>query len=103
MVAILPLMPNWTFLTNHAHVILCVTNDPDATLREIAAQVGITERAAHRIVVELESEGVLNRVREGRRNHYQVNTKFPLRHKLEQHCKVKQLLQLLSVRGKRRP
>jgi len=96
-------MSHWTFLTNHAHVILCVANDPDATLREIAAQVGITERAAHRIVVELESEGALNRVREGRRNHYKVNTKFPLRHKLEQQCTVKRLLQLLSVPRKRRP
>jgi len=96
-------MSNWTFLTNHAHVILCVANDPDATLREIAAQVGITERAAHRIVVELETEGALNRVREGRRNHYNVNTKFPLRHKLEQQCTVKRLLQLLSVPRKRRP
>ena len=95
-------MSNWTFLTNHAHIMLCVAGNPDATLREISDQVGITERAAHRIVVELESEGALTRVREGRRNHYEVNTKFPLRHKLEQHCTVKQLLSLLSVPGKRR-
>ena len=89
-------MSVWTFLTNHAHVLLCIANNPHATLREIAAQVNITERAAHRIVVELEAEGALTHERDGRRNTYQVNPAFPLRHPLEQHCKVSQLLRTLS-------
>lgn len=91
-------MSSWTFLTNHAHVMLCIANDPDATLREIAAQVNITERAAHRIVVELEAEGALTHKRDGRRNTYRVNLAFPLRHPLERHCKVSQLLRTLSPR-----
>lgn len=86
----------WTFLTNHAHILLCVANNPNATLREIADQVGITERAAHRIVAELEAEGALVREREGRCNRYEVDTEFRLRHPLEQHCKVGDLLRTLS-------
>ena len=62
----------WTFLTNHAHVLLSLASNPDATLREVAEQVGITERAAHRIVGELEHEGALTRSRDGRRNHYEI-------------------------------
>jgi DNA-binding IclR family transcriptional regulator len=93
-------MSSWTFLTNHAQVLFCIANDPDTTLREIAAQVRITERAAHRIVAELEAEGALTHERDGRRNTYHVNAAFPLRHPLERHCKVGQLLRTLSPRLK---
>ena len=86
----------WTFLTNHAHVLLSLASDPDATLREVAERVGITERAAHRIVSELEEEGALKRSREGRRNHYEIRVDFPLRHPLEQHCSVGHLLKMVS-------
>ena len=82
----------WTFLTNHAHVLLCLARDPDATLREVAEQVGITERAAHRIVGELEAEGALTRRRDGRRNHYEIDTSVTLRHALESDRTVGSLL-----------
>jgi predicted transcriptional regulator len=95
------MVAHWTFLTNHAHVLLCIANNPDVTLREIAAQVEITERAAHRIVSELEAGGALVRERDGRRNHYEIRDDFPLRHPLEQHCQVGQLLRLLASGAKR--
>ncbi|HZO59495.1 MAG TPA: MarR family transcriptional regulator [Solirubrobacterales bacterium] len=63
-------MTAWKFLTNHAHVLLCVAHQPQIRLREIADAVGITERAAHRIIAELEEGGYISRERRGRRNHY---------------------------------
>jgi DNA-binding IclR family transcriptional regulator len=63
-------MTEWKFLTNHAHVLLCVAHEPQIRLREIAEAVGITERAAHRIIAELEEGGYIARERRGRRNHY---------------------------------
>lgn len=87
----------WTFLTNHAHVLLSVAANPDVTLREVAEKVGITERAAHRIVSELESGGALTRSRSGRRNHYEIRADFPLRHPLEEHCSVGQLVDLIVL------
>ena len=69
--------PGWDFLTNHAHVLTCVANDPGIRLRDIAAAVGITERAAHRILSELVEEGYVLRERRGRRNHYQVVRSCP--------------------------
>lgn len=90
------MIPHWTFLTNYAHVLVCLAGDPDATLREVAERVGITERAAHRIVAELEQEGALTRRRDGRRNHYEIRSDAPLRHPLERHRTVGQLLRVLS-------
>jgi DNA-binding transcriptional ArsR family regulator len=72
----------WDFLTNHAHVLTCVADDPGIRLRDIAAAVGITERAAHRILSELVEEGYVLRERDGRRNRYQVVPERPLRHPL---------------------
>ena len=89
----------WTFLTNHAHVLLSLAANPDATLREVAAEVGITERAAHRIVADLESEGALTRSRTGRRNHYEIRQDFPLRHPIEQHCSIGQLVAMVARSG----
>lgn len=88
----------WTFLTNHAHVLLCVAADPDVRLREVAARVGITERATQRIVAELETAGYLSHERVGRRNHYEVNASLPLRHPLEDHLEIGALLRVLSAR-----
>lgn len=85
----------WDFLTNHAHVLVCLARDPGARLREIAAAVGITERAAHRIVSELVDEGYVLRERQGRRNRYEVKAQLPLRHPLAQKREVGELLQLL--------
>ena len=67
-------MSGWTFLSHHAQVLLCISRDPDARLREIAAAVGITERAVQAIVNDLVTEGYVERTRVGRRNHYAINT-----------------------------
>lgn len=83
---------DWTFLTNHAHVLICLARTPDARLREVADLVGITERAVQRIVADLEEEGYLVRERFGRRNRYNVNTDCPFRHPIESHRTIKVLL-----------
>jgi DNA-binding MarR family transcriptional regulator len=86
----------WTFMTNHTHVLLCIRNDPDVRLRDIAAQVGITERATQNIVGDLVDEGYLRRERVGRRNRYHLIEDRPLRHPLERHHEVGALLALLA-------
>ena len=85
----------WTFLTNHAHVLLCLHQRPGDTLREVAARVGITERAVQRIVRDLEDAAVLTRERQGRRNTYRIRPDVPLRHPLEAHRSVGDLLELI--------
>ena len=85
----------WTFLSNHAHVLVCLARDPDARLRDVAELVGITERGAFKIVSELEAAGVIARAREGRRNHYEINTSVTLRHPLESDRTVGSLLSTL--------
>ncbi len=87
----------WTFLTNHTHVLLCIRQDPDIRLRDVAEQVGITERAAQAIVSDLEAGGYLRRERVGRRNRYEVRLDVPLRHPLEDHHTVGEILDLLSA------
>ncbi len=86
---------SWTFFTNHAHVLVCLARDPGLTLREVADKVGITERATQRIVADLEAAGVLQRSREGRRNTYAINPELPLRHDVEKHCTVGEILDLV--------
>jgi hypothetical protein len=90
----------WTFLTNHAHVLVCIAEEPNVRGRDIAAQVGITERAAQSIVSDLVAEGYVTRHREGRRNRYEVNPDAPLRHPLEQDHTIGELLVTL---GRLRP
>jgi len=92
-----PAMAAWTFLTNHGHVLLCVWENSEARVRDIAAQVGITERAVQRILQELETEGYLGRERVGRRNRYRVRPERPLRHPLEKHRRVSALLSLVRA------
>jgi DNA-binding Lrp family transcriptional regulator len=97
--------PSWTFLTNHAHVLLCLSREPEVRMRDIAARVGITERAVQRIIAELEQAGHIERVRRGRRNHYEVRADLPLRHPLEQHVRVSALVDFVvaeDVRARRR-
>lgn len=89
----------WTFLTNHAHVLLLLARDPDLRMREAAAQVGITERAVQRIVLDLERAEYLVREKEGRRNRYHVRSNRPLRHPIEAHRSVAALIGLLKERG----
>jgi predicted ArsR family transcriptional regulator len=88
--------PAWTFLSNHAHVLLCLSRDPEARMREVADLVGITERAVQRIVMELEEAGYLEREKEGRRNRYWVDRRKPLRHPIEAHRRVEELLRLVE-------
>jgi predicted transcriptional regulator len=85
----------WTFLTNHAHVLLCIARDPAARVRDLAAQVGITERAVQRIITELEEAGYLSHVRDGRRNHYELHADKPLRHPIERHRSVAELIAMV--------
>lgn len=85
----------WTFLSNHTHVLVCLAADADQTLRDVASKVGITERAVQRIVAELEAAGALTRERDGRRNRYQLDTSLPLRHPLEKHRSIGDVLALL--------
>lgn len=85
----------WDFLTNHAHVLLCVTEDPGIRLRDIAAAVGITERGAHKILSELVDDGYVLRARHGRRNRYKVKPELPLRHPLVHDREVGDLLKVL--------
>ncbi len=87
---------HWTFLTNHAHVLLCIAREPDIRLRDVAMRVGITERAAQHIVADLVTAGYLSRRRAGRRNVYQVHADLPLRHPLERHAEIGALLALLA-------
>ena len=82
----------WTFLSNHGHVLICLARDPEARLRDVAQAVGITERAVQKIVADLETAGVLTRERTGRRNRYQLAAGRPLRHPLEAHRTVGALL-----------
>lgn len=86
----------WTFFTNHAHVLFCISEDPDIRMRDVAERVGITERAAQRIVAELEEAGYLEHERIGRRNHYELRHEVPLRHPIETHVTVGDLLDLLT-------
>jgi predicted transcriptional regulator len=89
-------VPDWTFLTNHAHVLVCVARDPGVRLRDVATDVGITERAAQRIVADLVDAGYLEREREGRRNRYRLHTEMPLRHPLEHENAIGEILQVLT-------
>jgi predicted transcriptional regulator len=86
----------WTFLTNHAHVLICIAQQPDVRIRDIATQVGITERAAQRIVADLVDEGYVTRKRVGRRNEYKVRGNAPLRHPLQRDRAVSAIVDALT-------
>ncbi|NBX26333.1 MAG: winged helix-turn-helix transcriptional regulator [Planctomycetes bacterium] len=87
--------PAWTFLSNHAHVLLLLAKDPEIRLREVAERVGITERAVQRIVADLELDRYIERERLGRRNRYRVHRDLPLRHPVEAHRKIASLIALV--------
>lgn len=87
--------PGWTFLSNHTHVLVCLSGEADPTVRDIALRVGITERAVLRIIGELEEAGVLARERDGRRNRYRIDPDARLRHPLEAHCRIGDLLAMV--------
>lgn len=87
---------SWTFLSNHAHVLLCLAKDPEQRMRDVADLVGITERAVQRIVTELEEAGYVEREKDGRRNRYRVDRSKPLRHPIEAHRRVSALIDLVK-------
>ncbi len=89
----------WTFLTNHSHVLICLARDPKLRLRDLADQVGITERAVQGIVKDLEAAGCLTRHREGRRNRYDIVTDRPMRHRVERQRVVGDLLGAMAPTG----
>jgi DNA-binding MarR family transcriptional regulator len=95
-----PTMPrsaqrNWTFLTNHAAVLVCIDRNPGTRIDDVAATIGISRRAAQMIVSDLAEDGYIERTRVGRRNHYRVREEMPLRRKPFQDSDVRALLTLL--------
>lgn len=90
--------PAWTFLTNHAHVLLAIAADPAVRMRDVASTVGVTERAVQMIVTDLEDDGYLTRARVGRRNHYTVNEAGRFRHPAESDHRIGELLALFAPR-----
>ncbi len=89
----------WTFLTNHTHVLFCLSRDPSMRLRDIANEIGITERAVQRIVAELRSAGYLDGERDGRRVEYTIMRDKHLRHPLESACRIGDVLDVLAGVG----
>jgi DNA-binding transcriptional ArsR family regulator len=92
-----PAAPGWTFLSNHGHVLVCLARDPAVRVREVAGQVGISERAVLRILGELEAAGYVRRSREGRRSRYAIQAELPLRHPVEAHRSVGDLVAAVDV------
>ena len=87
---------NWTFFSNNAHVLVCLTHTPQPTTREIAVHVGITERAVQRIMTKLISAGVVKVSKDGRRNSYKLDLNQRLRHPLESHKTIGEFIQLID-------
>ena len=87
---------SWTLFTNHGHLLLFLAQNPFGRIRDIASEVGITERAVQRIIVELEADGYLEHIRDGRRNVYKVLSRKPLRHGIEKHRQLHDLIKLIK-------
>lgn len=85
----------WTFLTNHAHVLILLSKSPEMVLREVAVRVGITERAVQRIIADLERDGFLEREKVGRRNAYRISPDRSLRHPIESHRSIRDLIEMV--------
>ena len=88
--------PPWTIFSNHAHVLVCIARNPEETVREIARKVGITERAVHRILGDLEEAEVITRERNGRRNSYTLSLDRPLRHPLEANTTIAEVIKVIE-------
>ena len=93
-------MESWSFLTNHARVLLCIAHDPGARLRDIAASLGITERSAYGIVTDLAGAGYVIKQKDGRRNRYQIQAHLPLPEAASQEPAIGEVLAVLA--GRRR-
>jgi Mn-dependent DtxR family transcriptional regulator len=90
------MMSDWTFFSNYGHVLACLAKNRGSRLRDVALEVGITERAVQKIVRDLQAEGFLTISKQGRCNRYQINRRKALRHGLESHCTVGKLLALVA-------
>lgn len=90
---------NWTFLTNHSHVLVLLARNPSIVIRQVALDVGITERAVQRIIADLVTGGFIEREKVGRQNHYRIKISQPLRHHLESHRTIGELLTLVNALG----
>ena len=88
-------MRNWTIFSNHGHVLVCLARDSEARLRDVATDVGLTERAVQKIVRDLQQGGMISVSKHGRRNRYRIDNTKPLRHKLEAHCTLGALVSLI--------
>lgn len=95
--------PGWTFLSNHGHVLVCLARDPGVRVREVATHVGISERAVLRILGELEAAGYVRRTRDGRRTRYALEAHLPLRHPVEAHRTVGDLVAAVGALPEPRP
>lgn len=93
----------WTFLSNHGHVLILIAQDPEIRGRDIATKVGITERATQAIIADLVNAGYVERERRGRRNYYRVNLNLPLRHAVEATHTVGDLLKVIGSLSTSRP
>jgi hypothetical protein len=91
-----PAGTRWSFLTNHSHVLVLLARNPSLVLREVALQIGITERAVQRIIADLEFGGIIEREKVGRQNHYRIRTDQPLRHAIESRRTIGELLALIN-------
>ena len=91
-------MGNWTLFSNHGHVLVCLARDSEARLRDVAASVGITERAVQKIVRDLQDGGMVSVTKNGRRNSYRIHKKQTLRHDLEANCTLGNLVKLVNKR-----
>jgi len=89
-------MSNWTLFSNHGHVLVCLARDPESRLRDVAAEVGITERAVQKIVRDLQDGNMVSITKNGRRNRYQIHTRQSLRHDLEAHCTLGDLIDFVN-------
>lgn len=87
---------DWTFITNHGHVLVCLSQDPDMRVRDIANRVGITERAVRSIISDLAEGGYIRVTKVGRRNSYRVLRRPRLRHPVEQHQSIGSFLDLFA-------
>lgn len=96
-------MSNWTLFSNHGHVLVCLANNPEARLRDVAADVGITERAVQKIVRDLQDGGMLNVSKQGRRNSYRIHKRQFLRHELEAHCTLGDIINVLKKKDESAP
>ena len=95
-------MPGWRFVTNHALVLCQIAQQPQITMREISLTIGITEKATHRIITDLETDGYVTKIREGRRLRYRINPDLSLRDEMLQDKAVGDLLEVLGWKRRRR-